>query len=258
MSPGLIERWRALRARADAGVTLMELLVSMALTTILGTLTLMLFLNVNTSTAATTDRTITTASARAALEAWTADLQVADGTTAGSKTNRFEWLTGNDILFYADINNRSMSGLGTTSGPVMMWLRLDASKQLVEEQFASTAAKGATPTVCRVLATNVSQAVSTTGAAEPVFTPLDTDGNVVTGVDSTGNAANGLGVAPTPTTGCQKLPVTVPSQGTPDGAVQSNLANVRSVTIDFQVRDTRGGHPIEFTSQAVLPNLGSV
>ena len=258
MSAVLIARLRAVRTHADAGVSLMELLVSMLLMTILGTLTLMLFLSVDTSTAATTDRTINTASARAALEGWTADLQVADGTTAGSKTNRFEWLTATDILFYADINNRSMTDLGTTGGPVMLWLRLDASNQLVEEQFPSTAAQGTAPTVCRILSSGVSEAVTTDGTTTPVFTPLDTDGNVVTGVDSTGNAANGMGIAPAPSSGCQNLPVTVPSQGSPDEAVQSNLSNVRSVTIDFQVRDTRGGHPIEFTSQAVLPNLGSV
>lgn len=249
MSTGLIARLRAVRERPDAGVSLMELLVSMGLSTILGALTLMLFVNVNTSTAATTDRTMSTASARNAIQAWTGYLQVADGTTAGLKTNRIEWLTAADMLFYADINNRSMSSLGTTSAPTMIWLRLDAANQLVEEQFPSTAAAGTSPGVCRVLATNVSQAVNSDGAVQPVFSAADVSGTTVTGT----------GTAPSPTTGCQKLPVTVPSQSkTPNAAVQASLANVRSVTIDFQIRDTTNKHAIEFTSQAVLPNLGSV
>lgn len=245
----LIARLRAVREHADAGVSLMELLVSMALMTILGTLTLMLFLNVNSSTAATTDRTLNTASARNALEAWTGYLQVADGTTAGSKTNRIEWLTATDMLFYADINNRTWSSPGTTGAPTMMWLRLDAKGQLVEEQFASTAAAGTAPAVCRVLGSNVSQAVNADGVTQPVFSAADVTGATITGT----------GTAPTPSSGCQNLPVTVPSQTkSPDPVAQANLVNVRSVTIDFQMRDGTNQHPIEFTSQAVLPNLGSI
>jgi prepilin-type N-terminal cleavage/methylation domain-containing protein len=241
-------RARVARLRSDAGVSLMELIVSMALFSILGTLTLTLFLNVDTSSAAITDRTLSTANARNAIQSWTAYLRVADGTTAGVKTNRIEWLSDKDMLFYADVNNRSMSSLGTTSAPTMMWLRLDAAGQLVEEQFTSTAKIGAKPTVCRILASKVSQAVNTDGATQSVFSGLDINGNVL----------GGLGTAPTASAGCQVLPVTVPSQtSNPNAAVQAALANVRSVNIDFQMVGTRGTHPIEFTSQAVLPNLGS-
>ena len=59
--------------------------------------------------------------------------------------------------------------------------------------------------------------------------------------------------------GCRTLPVTVPSQSAhPDLNAQANLQNVTSVLIDFVVRDTHGDHPLEFTSQAVLPALGGV
>jgi hypothetical protein len=68
-----------------------------------------------------------------------------------------------------------------------------------------------------------------------------------------------LGTAPAASSGCKALPVTVPSQTSrPDANAQANLQKVVSVQIDFVVRDTKGLHPIEFTSQAVLPALGGV
>lgn len=244
----LRHRFARLRRASDAGVSLIELIVAMVVFSILGTLTLTLFLNVDTSAAAITDRTVNTASARNAIQSWTSYLRVADGTTAGIKTNRIEWLSAKDMLFYADVNNRSMSSLGTTSPPTMMWLRLDAAGRLVEEQFPSTATLGTKPTTCRILASKVSQAVNADGVTQPVFSGLDINGNLL----------SGLGTAPAASAGCQALPVTVPSQtSSPSAAVQAALINVRSVNIDFQIFDTRGRHPVEFTSQAVLPNLGS-
>jgi hypothetical protein len=68
-----------------------------------------------------------------------------------------------------------------------------------------------------------------------------------------------LGTAPAPSKGCQKLPVTVPSQTrNPDTSAVTNLQNVFSVVVDFIIRDSRNSHPIEFRSQAVLPALGAV
>jgi hypothetical protein len=127
----------------------------------------------------------------------------------------------------------------------MVWLRLDSGGKLVEEQFASSAAAGATPQVCRLLTANV------TTPAGQLFTGIDSRGAAMTGQD--------LGSAPTASSGCVKLPVTVPSRSShPDLVAQANLQNVFSVNIDFVVRDTRNAHPIEFTSQAVLPALGAV
>lgn len=246
MSARLIRRLRAARADGDAGITLMELLVSMALSTIIGAMTLGLVVNINTSSADTTDRSINSSSARNAIQAWTAYLRVADSTTAGLRpTNRIEWLTPNDMLFYADLGNRLSSTdtqLAQTLPPTMIWLRLDSKGALVEEQFASTAAAGAAAKVCRTLATGVS-------APTALFTAGDRSGTAMTG----------LGTAPTASAGCQKLPVTPPSQTShPDPTVQSNLQKVYSVTIDFVVRDTRKAHPLEFFSQAILPAMGSV
>jgi len=149
----LRHRAQAARASGDAGVTLTELIVAMTLSTILGAMTLMVFLNVDKATSATTDRTINTSSARNAIQAWTSYLRVSDGPTAGSAVNRFEWITAGDIMFHANLYNRATSGagLGSTTPSTMVWLRLDSAGALVEEQFPNTAAQGTNPSICRIL-----------------------------------------------------------------------------------------------------------
>lgn len=246
MPTGLIRRrLSALRASGDAGITLMELVIAMVLNVLIGALTVGIFLKVNDSTGSSVDRAVSTASARNAIQDWTAYLRVADGKTVGVKTNRFEWLAPRDAVFYADLYNRSVTNLAVTGAPTMVWLRLDSAGALVEEQFVSTATAGTAPTRCRTLATGV----STPGGA--LFTAYDANGAAMTGQN--------LGAAPTATAGCRALPVTVPSQSAhPDLNAQANLQNVTSVLIDFVIRDTNGKHPLEFTSQAVLPALGGV
>jgi type II secretory pathway component PulJ len=229
--------------RRDDGITLTELLVVMALGTIVGALTMGMMIQVSNSTTSTTDRTISSASARNVIQAWTAYLRVADGTTAGTGTNRIEWLTAKDMLFYADLKNRNLNNVATTAAPTMIWLRLDTGGSLLEEQFPSTAAVGASPTVCRTLATSV------TTPSAPLFSALDAGGAPI----------SAQGTAPTVAAGCQKLPVTVPSQTShPNTAVQAILQHVAIVAIDFVVRDTRKQRSLEFRSQAVLPALGGV
>lgn len=244
-------RLRALRARltarlqrGDQGITLTELVVAMGLSTLIGALTLGLFVSITKSSGATTDRTVNTAAARNLIQAWTAYLRVADGTTAGSRVSRIEWLTSSDMLFYSDLYNRSMATVATTASPTMVWLRRDSSGALVEEQFSATAAAGATPTMCRTL-------LSTTVVTGSLFSAYDSSTAPMASLD--------LGSAPTPSKGCQHLPVTVPSQvKNSDAVAQANLQTVFSVVIDFIVRDSRSSHPIEFRSQATLPSLGAV
>jgi type II secretory pathway pseudopilin PulG len=240
MSARLTRRLRAIREQRDAGMTLTEVIVAAGLSVLVGSMTVGLFLNINDTTARATDRTVTSGTARNAIQAWTAYLRVTDGTTAGTRTNRVEWLTANDMLFYADLNNRPLGTVSTTNAPTMMWLRRDTTNRLVEEQFPSTAAAGANPTICRLLTTRLS-------GSDPLFSAIDSSSHPLTG----------LGTAPTASSGCRTLPVTVPSrQSHPDPIVQANLQNIYSVTIDFTVTDTRGKHPVEFQSQAVLPSMG--
>jgi len=238
-------RVRAVVDRGDAGITLMELVVSMVLTAIVSAMTVGILLSVNSSTNDSTDRTVNTGDARSTIQDWTAYLRVADGKTAGVKTNRFEWVTSNDMLFYADLYNRTVTNLTATGAPTMIWLRLDSHGVLIEEQFPSTATAGTAPRLCRRMVTGVSTPYG------PLFTPYD---------DSRGSMSGDvLGTAPAASAGCQQLPVTVPSQtNKPDPAALANQQDIASVQVDFVVRDTSGKHPLEFTSLAVLPLLGGV
>jgi hypothetical protein len=251
MSAGVIRRrLHEVRRSGDAGITLMELVVAMVLSVLVGALTISIFIQVSNSTDNSSDRSFSTATARNTIQDWTAFLRVADGKTAGVKTNRFEWLTSNDMLFYADLYNRSVTNLTVTGAPTMIWLRLDSTGTLIEEQFASTATAGTAPKVCRRMATNVTN-VTNGGVPTPIFAAYDDGHASMAGLD--------LGTAPTPSAGCRPLPVTVPSQtNRPDANALANLQNVVSVGIDFYVWDTKHLHPLEFTSQAVLPPLGGV
>jgi prepilin-type N-terminal cleavage/methylation domain-containing protein len=240
MSARLIRRLRVARLRDDAGMSLTELLVAMALSTIIGAMTIGLFIKITDTTTRSTDRTTNSAAARNTIQAWTNYLRVADGPVAGARLSRIEWLTADDMLFYADLLNRS-GAVDTTSAPTMVWLRRDTKNNLIEEQFPGNATSGTSPTLCRALV----QRISGTGA-------------LFTGEDSKYRPVS-AGQAPTPSAGCQKLPVTVPSQQrNPDLAAQATLQNVYLININFRVTDSLGKHPIEFDSQAVLPSLGAV
>jgi len=240
-------RLRAVRKSGDAGITLMELVVAMVLNVIVGSLAVGIFVSVNNSSDNSVDRSVNTADARNAARDWTAYLRVADGRTAGVKTNRIEWLTPNDMLFYADLYNRNVTNLTVTGAPTMIWLRRDTKGTLVEEQFPVGATAGARPSVCRRMVAGVT--AGTVNA--PIFRAIDNSGAVMANLD--------LGTAPTAAPGCVSLPVAVPSQsGHPDLAAQANLQNVNIVQLDFQLRDSKGAHTLEFTSQAVLPALGGL
>jgi type II secretory pathway component PulJ len=244
MLKGLLRRARRL-VRTDDGVTLMELVVAMTLSTALGALTLFLFISVSNSSDATNDRTINTASARNTLEAWSGYLQVSDGTSAGNGTNRFEYLAPNDMLFYADLNNRNNT-TGTTA-PTMMWLRIDSKGNLVEEQFASTAVSGSSWSTCRVIAIQATAGITD---LPQLFTAKSASGNTF--------SSGSLGSAPTSGVGCQVLPQTPPSaQGQLSSVVSTNLQTVRTVEIAFTIVDSQGKHPLEFDSVVTLPVLGA-
>lgn len=214
-------------AANDAGVTLTELIVAMTLSVILGAITLTLLITVNNSASATTDRTIGSAQAATTLQAWTSYLRVSDGTTAGSPGHRFEWITPTDILLHADLGNRT--GSAAAVAPTLIWLRLDTTKQLVEEQFSSYASFPASYSVCRILATNVSS-LTVTGY---------TSG---TGSDFGSNVGGSGG-------GC------IPLAGIGTSGANTTLTNVTSVGLDFTITASDGTRPQEYTSLATVPVL---
>jgi prepilin-type N-terminal cleavage/methylation domain-containing protein len=240
----MLTRLRNLRTQhADSGFTLIEMLVTMVIAVTVGALTMRLVVMVNASASATSDRAVNSGRATSTIQAWSGYLAVIDDPTAsGLLANRFEWFTPTSVLFYSDQNNRS-GPISTTRAPTMIWLRLDGSGQLVEEQFpAQPASYPAGWTTCRSLLTDVTQAA--------LFTAYDASGNDITALN--------LGTAPAVGNGCQKLPAAPPSQGGKSNAtVVANLQNVASVRIAFTVLDHAKGHPLNFSSTVALPRLGA-
>jgi prepilin-type N-terminal cleavage/methylation domain-containing protein len=125
----------------DAGMTLMELVVAMTLMTIIGAMALGFFLGMNRADTRTVDANIATASARNALQSWTALLRLADSPVQpGSSANRFVELTPTKVVFYADLDNRSSCALSCAerTAPTLVSLSLDGSgadAQLVETRY---------------------------------------------------------------------------------------------------------------------------
>lgn len=225
-------RRNAVRVVADAGVTLIEMVVAMALSTLIGAMTLTLFVHVNDATQTSTDRAINTAQAREILQSWTSYLHVADGPSYGDRSHRFEWITASDMLFYADLANRGSSA-DAVGSPTVVWLRL-TSGRLIEELFAYGTT---TPKVCRILADSVT--------ASPLFTSYDTTYAAMTGQDLGASLA-------TAGTGCTNLPSSVSQT---DYTAVSALEDVGRVQISFTITDTRGKRSADFSSSADLPTL---
>jgi len=225
-------RLRILRATADAGVTLMELVVAMALSTLIGAMTLTLFLQVNDTTQTSNDRAINTAQARQVMQSWTSYLHVADGPSYGNPSHRFEWITDSDLLFYADLGNRAAS-TDAVSAPTVVWLRL-TNGRLIEEQFTYGTTS---PKVCRILADSVT--------AAPLFTAYDTTYAAMTGQDLGSPMATGG-------TGCTDLPSSVSQT---DFTAVSALEDVARVQISFTITDTRKKRSAQFSSSADVPEL---
>jgi prepilin-type N-terminal cleavage/methylation domain-containing protein len=183
--------------RDERGFSLMELLMAMALGSVVLTATMLVFTTGITATGRITDRTDSSARARAAMDRITTllDSQVClrnngDSTTQaaippvdGAASN------GNSITFYADL-----SGASNTPNKYTITY---ASGVLTLNTYAGTGVLpnvtfAATPKVSQ-LATNVAPAV-VGGVAQPIFTYFQfaTDGSVNPTTPVTPSAANQL------------------------------------------------------------------
>jgi type II secretory pathway component PulJ len=238
----------------DAGVTLIELLVAMVLSTLVGAMTLLTFLGASSASSATGDRMSGTASARTTLQQWQALIQVADAAPAGltscstgATSHRFEWIGMDDILFYANVGNRPTDG--SCAAPDMFWLAM-RDGTLLQAQY-SLGTSGWTLDGCKAL----SQKPNVTFSSPALFTA--NRGGALPGVD-TGQlwSANGpFGGVDT----CSAVPaslaadwVTTLQLASPDDTALDVLKSVTNIGIDFIASDQTGKHTQEFAGVASI------
>jgi type II secretory pathway pseudopilin PulG len=247
----------------DRGITLVELMVAMGLSTILGAITLTVFVSANNSVNATADGLVGSASARNVLQSWASLIQTADAapvtssgvatTTCptGTTSHRFEWLTGTETLFYSDVANRSGSSISCTP-PTLIWLGLRAGV-LYEVHYTVAVGSSTWSLVdCRIL----SDSHSATVTAGTLFTP--NPGQVLYSVDYGSSFAAGTAFAAM--TSCTNAPasMSLASVSDTDATANNSLSQLTSVGIDFTVSDSTGQDSQAYDSTvAVLGGISS-
>jgi len=108
-----LSRLRRIRLSDDRGMTLAELMVSMTLTTILGTMAVLFFVGATREGYRTVLTNQNSGDARLTLDSWTNMLRVAGWLDPNTEADRFEEITPTKIVFYANLNNR----VASTSAP---------------------------------------------------------------------------------------------------------------------------------------------
>jgi hypothetical protein len=257
---------RAVRARLadDRGVTLAELMVSMILTTILGTMGVLFFVGSSHAGYKTVLTNQNSGDARLTLDSWTSMLRVAGWLNPTLKADRFEEITSTKIVFYANLGNRSTSVSGSFTAPaattkIALMLRINQPStgvgQLIEVVFEPD---NTTVRSVRQLGFN---AKATDG--QPIFQPYSRIGSPIdltqlgclsgsTPVPGlclqSGQAGSGM---LDPTIGAGSLAVTSGShRGNPAHNVDTALNQIGSIAIAFTALDPSNTSSMAFTSLA--------
>jgi Tfp pilus assembly protein FimT len=258
---------RAVRARLgadDRGVTLAELMVSMILTTILGTMTVLFFVGASHAGYKTVLTNQNSGDARLTLDSWTSMVRVAGWLDPSLQADRFEEITSTKIVFYANLNNRSTAVSGSFTAPaattkVVLMLRVSTAGtgigQLIEVIFN---ADNTTVKSVRQLGFNA----KATGTL-PVFQPYSRIGSAVdltqlgclNGTTPTAglclqSGQSGSGMLD-PTIGSGSLAVTSGGyRGNPALKVDTALNQIGSIAIAFTALDPSNTSSMAFTSLA--------
>lgn len=104
------------RIRRDDGITTTELIIAMAITAVLGVMTLTVILGLSRASDASTERSQSASVARTALESWGSLLAVRESPELDeSAAPSIETITADSIVFYASIDNRALDGSEATS-----------------------------------------------------------------------------------------------------------------------------------------------
>lgn len=163
------------RASADAGVTLIELMVAMTLATLFGGFAMSWFIGASDATTATTKADLGTASARNALQTWAALLRVAGSSSdPGSGADRITSLSATSITFNAYTNSGACTGVCS-----------DFATKSVTLTMTGADCGHTTPTDCELVETGAGSEPSATDVIVPegvsagdcLFTAYDEDGN---------------------------------------------------------------------------------
>ena len=255
-------RARMRRMRDERGITLAELVVTMGLTTLLGTITVAFFVVANRLGNHTVLTNQNTGDARVTLDDWTSMLRVAGWLDPTTKVDRFEEVTSTKIVFYANLQNRSTTSY-TAPGPttkIALMLRVSNSAtgqgQLVEVRFA--------PDNTTVASSRQLAALAGPAGTTPIFQPYSRSGvtldltnlGCMNGTTPTPgyclqSAQPGAGMQD-PTIGSSTLlAVTAgPLKGNPTNNVDRTLQWIGSVGINFTVADSSGTAQTSYTSLA--------
>ncbi|MDQ1739082.1 MAG: hypothetical protein QOE53_734 [Pseudonocardiales bacterium] len=258
---------RALRSRLgaeDRGVTLAELMVSMILTTILGTMAVLFFVGASHAGYKTVLTNQNSGDARLTLDSWTSMLRVAGWLDPSLQADRFEEITSTKIVFYANLNNRSTAVSGSFTAPaattkVALMLRVSTPStgvgQLIEVVFK---ADNTTVQSVRQLGFNA----KATGG-RPIFQPYSRIGSPLDltqlGCLSGTTPTAGLclqSVQPgsgrlDPSIGAGSLAVTSGAyRGNPALNVDKALNQIGSIAIAFTALDPSNTSSMDFTSLA--------
>lgn len=257
-------RARRIRLSDDRGVTLAELMISMTLTTILGTMAVLFFVGATHEGYRTVLTNQNSGDARTTLDSWTTMLRVAGWLDPNTEADRFEEITATKIVFYANLNNRVTSTSAPYSAPsattkVALMLRVsNASKgtgQLIEVTFK---ADNTTVQSIRQLGFNA----KATGGA-PIFQPYSRAGSPLdvaqNGCLSGASATAGLCLQSgqpgsgmlDPTVSASGLSVSSgPLRGNPALNVDKSLNQVGSIGIAFTVLDSSNTSSMDYSSLA--------
>jgi hypothetical protein len=263
-----MQLWQAARSRLkaeDRGVTLAELMVSMMLTTILGTMAVLFFVGASHAGYKTVLTNQNSGDARLTLDSWTSILRVAGWLDPTTQADRFEEITSTKIVFYANLKNRSTT-TGAFTAPaattkVALMLRIGTPStgigQLIEVTFKPD---NTTVQSVRQLGFN---AKATAGL--PVFQPYSRAGSALdltqpgclSGTTptpglclQTGQAGSGM---LDPTVGAGSLAVSSGTlRGNPALKVDKSLNQIGSVGIAFTALDPSNTSSMAFTSLAAV------
>jgi hypothetical protein len=257
-------RTRRLRWSDDRGITLAELMVSMTLTTILGTMAVLFFVGATREGYRTVLTNQNSGDARVTLDSWTNMLRVAGWLDPNTEADRFEEITPTKIVFYANLNNRVASTSAPYTAPsattkVALMLRVSNAStgvgQLIEVTF-----KPDNTTVASVRQLGFS--AKATGST-PIFQPYSRTGSPLDvtqhGCLSGGSVVSGLCLQSgqtgsgmlDPTVSATGLSVSSGSlRGNPAVKVDKTLNQIGSIGIAFTVLDSSNTSSMNYTSLA--------